>query len=127
MLTHYPCRMKFKIVLQAPQCLPLLTCRVAIGNFHWHLRTAFCPGPGMGLYQFCRMPFGLIGAPGSFQRLMDSVLQDLPFATTYIDDVLVFSQTEEQHVHHLQQVFQHLQGTLCGSKCHIGVSSGPHI
>ena len=76
------------------------------------------------------MPFGLIGAPGSFQRLMDSVLQDLPFATTYIDDVLVFSQTEEQHVHHLQQVFQHLQGaglTLRGSKCHIGVSSGPHI
>ena len=56
---------------------------------------------------------------------MDSVLRDLPFATTYIDDVLVFSQTEEQHVHHLQQVFQRLQGaglTLRGSKCHIGVS-----
>ena len=88
-------------------------------------KTAFCPGPGMGLYQFRRMPFGLTGAPGSFQRLMDSVLRDLPFATTYIDDVLVFSQTEEQDVHHLQQVFQRLQGaglTFRGSKCHIGVS-----
>ena len=49
----------------------------------------------------------------------------IPRYTTYIDDVLVFSQTEEQHVHHLQQVFQRLQDaglTLRGSKCHIGVS-----
>ena len=36
-------------------------------------KTVFCPGPGMGLFQFCRMPFGLTGAPGSFQRLMDSM------------------------------------------------------
>ena len=35
-------------------------------------KTAFCPSPGMGLYQFSRMPLGLFGAPGSFQRLMDS-------------------------------------------------------
>ena len=32
-------------------------------------KTAFCPGPGMGLFQFCRMPFGLAGAPSSFQQL----------------------------------------------------------
>ena len=55
------------------------------------VKTAFCPGPGMGLYQFCCMPFGLTSAPASFQRLMDSVLRGLPFATTYTDDVLVFS------------------------------------
>ena len=66
-------------------------------------KTAFCPGPGMGLYQFHRMPFGRTGAPGSFQRLMDSVLRDLPFTTKYIDDVLVFPQTEEQHVYHLNK------------------------
>ena len=41
-------------------------------------KTAFCPGPGMGLYQFCRMPFGLTGAPSSYQCLMDTVLRGLP-------------------------------------------------
>ena len=88
------------------------------------VKTAFFPGPGMGLYQFCRMPFGLTGAPASLQRLMDSVLRGLLFATTYIDDVLVFSSTQEQHVHHLQEVFQRLKDaglTLRGTKCPIGV------
>ena len=59
-------------------------------NGYWQLllapedqaKTAFCPGSGLGLYQFHRMPFGLTGAPGSFQCLMDSILRGLPFATT---------------------------------------------
>ena len=54
-------------------------------------KTAFCPGSGMGLYQFCCMSFGLSGAPGSLQRLTDSVLRELPFASTYLDDILVYS------------------------------------
>ena len=87
-------------------------------------KTAFCPGPGMGLYQFCRMPFGLSGAPGSFQRLMDSILRGLPFVLTYIDDILIHSPTEELHKEHLQLVFDRLQKaglTLRGKKCHIGL------
>ena len=32
------------------------------------IKTAFCPGPGMGLYEFCRMPFGVTGGPSSFQN-----------------------------------------------------------
>ena len=52
-------------------------------------KTAFCPGPEMGLFNFLRMPFGLTGAPSSFQRLMDKVLRGLPFVTHYIDDVLI--------------------------------------
>ena len=87
-------------------------------------KTAFCPGPGMGLYQFCRMPFGLSGAPASFQRLMDSVLRGLPFASTYLDDILVYSPNMESHRDHLRQVFRCLQKaglTLRGRKCCIGV------
>ena len=71
------------------------------------------------------MPFDLTGAPGSFQHLMDSILRGLPFSTTYIDDVLIFSPTLEQHVEHLQQVFSCLQDaglTLRENRCHIKVS-----
>ena len=87
-------------------------------------KTAFCPGPGMGLFQFRHMPFGLAGAPSSFQRLMNQIFRGLPFVTTYIDDVLVHSASEEEHVGHLRQVFQCLREaglTLRGRKCHIAM------
>ena len=56
-------------------------------------KIAFCPGPGLGLFQFYRMPFGLSGAPGSFQRLMDMLFHDFSFVTTYLDGVLVHHKT----------------------------------
>jgi len=93
-------------------------------------KTAFCPGPGMGLFQFTRMPFGLTGAPSSFQRLMNRIFRDLPFVTTYIDDILVHSANEEQHKDHLQQVFQKLQEsglTLRGKKCHFGMTQVAYL
>ena len=93
-------------------------------------KTAFCPGPGMGLYQFTRMPFGLTGAPSSFQRLMDKLFRDMPFVTTYIDDVLIHSATEELHQQHLRAAFQRLKEaglTLRGKKCHIGMSEVPYV
>ena len=86
-------------------------------------KTAFCPGPGMGLFNFLSMPFGLTGAPSLFQRLMDKVLRGLPFVTHYIDDVLIHSQSEEAHQEHLRIIFECLQNaglTLRGRKCHIG-------
>ncbi|KAL5500252.1 hypothetical protein EMCRGX_G011777 [Ephydatia muelleri] len=86
-------------------------------------KTAFCPGPGLGLLHFKRMPFGFTGAPGSFQRLMDKVLRGLNFVTTYLDDVLVHSKTKDEHIKHLNVVFSRLKNaglTLRGSKCHIG-------
>ena len=76
------------------------------------------------------MPFGLTGAPSSFQRLMDKIFRDIPFVTTYIDDVLLHSATEELHQHHLRAVFQRLKEaglTLRGRKCHIGMSEVPYL
>ena len=93
-------------------------------------KTAFCPGPGMGLYEFCRMPFGLSGAPSSFQRLMDKTLQDLSFVTIYLDDILVHSENEEAHKEHLHIVFERLLDaglTLRGAKCHIGMSTVQYL
>ena len=63
-----------------------------------------------GLYQFRMMPFGLSGAPATFQRLMDTVLRGLePFCAAYIDDIVVYSDTWEDHLRHLQTVFLSLQ------------------
>ena len=93
-------------------------------------KTAFCPGPGMGLFQFTRMPFGLTGAPSSFQRLMNRIFRNLPFVTTYIDDILVHSADIEQHKDHLRQVFQKLQEsglTLRGQKCHFGMTKVTYL
>ena len=72
------------------------------------------------------MLFGLTGAPSSFQRLMDKILQGLSFVTIYLDDILLHSESVETHAQHLKVVFQCIRdagSTLRGSKCHIGLSS----
>ena len=60
-----------------------------------------------GLFEFNRMPFGLTNAPATFQRLMDKVLKPVlfDFALVYLDDIIVFSKTIEEHFVHLDRVF----------------------
>ena len=59
------------------------------------------------------MPFGLSNSPASFQRLMDVVLRDLrAFALCYIDDIIVFSDSFDNHLDHLQQVYSMLFAQL---------------
>ena len=94
------------------------------------LKTAFCPGPGLGLFQFCRMPFSLTGAPASFQRLMNRICRDLPFATSYLDDVLIHSRSVSEHLQHLQTFLTRLSNaglTLRGEKCYIGLSKVKYL
>ena len=68
-----------------------------------------------GLYKFRVMPFGLTNAPAVFQRLMQRVLkglnpEDVPYLViVYIDDVLIFSHTLEDHLEHLHKVIERLQ------------------
>lgn len=61
-----------------------------------------------GLFQFRRMPFGLSGSPASFMRMMDAVLAGLKWhvCLVYMDDVLVFSATFEQHLDRLGSVLR---------------------
>jgi RNase H-like domain found in reverse transcriptase/Reverse transcriptase (RNA-dependent DNA polymerase) len=54
------------------------------------------------------MPFGLRNAGSTFQRLMDRVLNGLPFSFCYLDDIIAASKTQEQHVQHLRQLFEKL-------------------
>ncbi|UYV60238.1 hypothetical protein LAZ67_1000518 [Cordylochernes scorpioides] len=73
-----------------------------------------------GLFEFPRMSFGLCNAAQTFQRLIKDVLQDLDFAYAYIDDVLIASDSENQHVSHLQQLFGRLRDyglTINETKC----------
>lgn len=66
--------------------------------------------PGRGLFQFCRMPFGLHNAPARWQRLIDGVLGlDLePYVFVYLDDIIIVTQTYEKHIEVLKEVFHRL-------------------
>ena len=57
------------------------------------------------------MPFGLTNAPTTFMRLMDDVLRPFTnsFVLIYLDDILIFSRTWEEHMQHIQQVFSTLR------------------
>ncbi len=63
----------------------------------------------LGLFEFLRMPFGLCNAGATFQRAMEEVLRGLKFAMAYVDDVLVHSKCNEDHLSHLQEVFDRLR------------------
>ena len=83
--------------------------------------TAFTVGP-LEFYECVRMPFGLANAPATFQWLMESCLGDLhlQYCIIYLDDIIVFSKTPDEHVKWLQLVFKKLdQAGLCLklSKC----------
>ncbi|GFS07272.1 Pol polyprotein [Elysia marginata] len=57
-----------------------------------------------GLYEFLRMPFGLKNAAQTFQRLMDTVLQGLTCAFVYLEDILVASSSEQEHLKDIRSV-----------------------
>ncbi len=76
-----------------------------------------------GLYQFEVMPFGLKTAGATFQRFMDAVLAGLKWKSllVYLDDIVIFSRTFEEHMKDLSEVFQRLRASglqLNRSKCH---------
>lgn len=77
-----------------------------------------------GLFEFLHMPFDLKGAAQTFQRLMDSVLQDLDFVFVYLNDILVASPSTDAHRSHLKSVFQRLDehGLIINlEKCQFGL------
>ena len=75
-----------------------------------------------GLYQFNVMPFGLCNAPGTFERLMETVLRGMQWerAVLYLDDIIIFSRDVQEHMERLKEIFQRLKTanlTLKPTKC----------
>ena len=84
-----------------------------------------------GLYQFKMMPFGLCGAPATFQRMMDQVIRRMhKFASAYLDDLIIFSTTWEDHLTHLKAVLSRLQElglTTKPSKCQFAMTECTYL
>ena len=78
---------------------------LALGKDSRH-KTAFVMP--FGKYEFLIVPFGLAQAPTYFQLLMNQVLEGLNFAMTYLD-IIIFSNSEEEHLLHLEEVFHWLR------------------
>ena len=72
--------------------------------------TAFTVG-NLGFFECRRMPFGLCNAPATFQRCMQNVLGELnlTYCLIYLDDVIIYSETEEEHLTRLRAVFERLR------------------
>ena len=84
-----------------------------------------------GLYEFEVMPFGLHSAPATFQRMIDEILRDCrSFSGSYIDDIAIFSNSWEEHVQHLQEVFSRLSAAnlhVKVKKCQFGHTEAHYL
>ncbi|XP_072022506.1 uncharacterized protein [Amphiura filiformis] len=75
------------------------------------------------LYQYRRMPFGLVNAPATFSRIMRKLLNNFDKVVNYIDDILVYTVTWDEHLEKLNELMKRLRDanlTAKPSKCYIG-------
>ena len=84
-----------------------------------------------GLFQFKVMPFGLSGAPATFQRMMDRVIRGMEdFAGVYLDDIVIFSGTWEEHLEHVKKMLLKLREhrlTAKPVKCQFGMKECSYL
>ena len=70
------------------------------------LKTAF--SSPFGKYEYVKVPFGLAQAPAYFQELMAGILKDFNFMIAYLDNIILFSKTPQEHLSHIRKVFKKL-------------------
>ena len=66
----------------------------------------------LGKYQFNRVPFRLAQAPAYFQKLINDVLKGCNFAMGYLDDIIIYSRSEKEHLEHLEEIFMRLKANI---------------
>ncbi|MBW0569866.1 hypothetical protein O181_109581 [Austropuccinia psidii MF-1] len=79
----------------------------------------------MGIYEYTRMPFGIRNAPGHFRRMMDTIFQEeiLEGWMVYIDDIIIYSETWEDHVQYIDRVLSRctpINMKISLEKCNFG-------
>ena len=101
------------------------TLHLRAGYHHIGLTTDSIPKTAFtspfGKYEYVKVFFRLAQAPAYFQELMTRVLKDLPFAMAYLDDIIIYSSTPEEHLEHIRTVFEKLCNAKLSmklSKCH---------
>ena len=77
-------------------------------------KTAF--NSSFGKYEYVKVPFGLAEAPPYFQELMTGILNDFNFAIAYLDDIIIFSKTPQEHLSHIRKVFKKLWSSKLSMK-----------
>jgi len=85
-----------------------------------------------GLFEYCIMPFGLTNVPASFQRWMNKILSEYLdiFCVAYLDDILIFSQNEEDHRKHVRTILERVKETgltLKASKCELHTGENEYL
>ena len=69
-----------------------------------------------GKYKYIKVPFGLAQAPAYFQELMTGILKDFSYAITYLDDIIIFSKTPQEHLSDIRKVFEKLRSAKLSMK-----------
>ena len=75
-----------------------------------------------GKYEYVKVLFGLPQAPAYCQELMTVILKDFPFTIAYLDDIIIFSKTPQEHLSHICMVFEKLKSgnlSMKKSRCSI--------
>ena len=61
-----------------------------------------------GKYEFNKVPFGLAQAPTYFQELIQKVIGNVLYAMGYLDDIIIFSNSDEEYLQHITDIFKKL-------------------
>ena len=124
----------WRYLFKAKWCQVLVNTRslhwVSSHSPKWRLYSQNSFQSPFGKYEYLKVPFGLAQAPAYFQELMNKVFKGLPFTTAYLDDIIIYSKTAQEHLDHLQQVFKKLHNAKISiklNKCHFFAKEIQHL
>ena len=90
------------------------------GYHHIPLNKSLMPKTALnspfGKYEYVKVAIRLAQAPAYFQELMTRILMDFDFTIAYLDDIIIFSRTVEEHLSHIRKVFEKLQSAKLSMK-----------